>query len=80
MDDRILREPEVARVTGLGRTTRYVLERSGSFPRRRKISRNTIGWLESEILEWLRSRAVGRGSPQAAAQRGKSRRPPGPGY
>ena len=59
MTDRILREPEVAMMTGLGRTTRYEMERRGDFPRRRRITaHNAVGWLESEVLEWLRSRAT----------------------
>ena len=76
MDDRILREPEVARLTGLGRTTRYLLERSGSFPRRRKISHNAVGWIESEVLKWLRSREVGAAPPPVMAGR-VGRRPVG---
>jgi prophage regulatory protein len=58
MGERVLRESEVARITGLGRTTRYEMERRASFPRRRQLAPNAIGWLESEILEWLRSREV----------------------
>jgi prophage regulatory protein len=65
MKDRLLREPEVAKVTGLGRTTRFQLERKGLFPRRRKITKNTVGWLESELLEWILSRGVrGQTSPE----------------
>lgn len=61
MEDRILREQEVCWLTGLGRTTRYTLERSGRFPRRRRIGQNAVGWLQSEILGWLGSREVGAG-------------------
>lgn len=56
MADRVLRESDVARTTGLGRTTRYEMERRGEFPRRRRIGKAAVGWLESEILAWLRSR------------------------
>lgn len=56
MSERILREPEVGRVTGLGRTTRYEMERRGEFPRRRQIGLGAVGWLESELLEWMRTR------------------------
>ena len=69
MTDRILREPDVARMTGLGRTTRYEAERRGDFPRRRRITRNAVGWLESEILEWLRSRGVGLPPPDTLADK-----------
>ncbi len=57
MKDRFLREPEVARVTGLSRTTRWRMERRGEFPRRRSISRNAVAWLASEIETWMVERA-----------------------
>ena len=55
--DRFLREAEVARITGLSRTTRWRLERRGEFPRRRSISRNAVAWLASEIQAWVTERA-----------------------
>ena len=54
--DRIIREPECHRITGLSRSTRWRLERAGLFPKRRRISPNAVGHLESEILKWIRSR------------------------
>ena len=56
-DDRFLREAEVARITGLSRTTRWRMERRGEFPRRRSISRNAVAWLASEIRAWMLERA-----------------------
>ncbi len=58
MDDRFLREPEVRRITGLSRTTRWRMERRGEFPRRRSISRNAVAWLASEIEVWVADRAA----------------------
>lgn len=55
--ERFLREAEVKRVTGLSRTTRWRLERRGQFPKRRRLSQNAIGWLESEIHSWMAARA-----------------------
>ena len=57
--DRFLREAECARVTGLSRSTRFRLERRGEFPPRRRLSANTVGWLESEVQRWIRARAEG---------------------
>jgi prophage regulatory protein len=51
--DRFMREPEVRRITGLSRTTRWRLERVGKFPRRRQLSANAVGWLASEIRAWM---------------------------
>ena len=55
--DRFLREPEVKRKSGLSRSTRWRLERIGEFPRRRRISANAVGWLESELDAWIAARA-----------------------
>ena len=53
-EDRFLREPEVARITGLSRTTRWRLEREGKFPRRRRAAPNCVAWLQSEVQAFLR--------------------------
>jgi prophage regulatory protein len=53
MPTRILRENEVRSRTGLSRTTRWRLERQGTFPLRRRLSANTVGWVEAEIDEWV---------------------------
>jgi prophage regulatory protein len=58
--DRIVREPEVKEISGLSRTTRWRQEREGKFPARRKLSPNAIGWLESEIREWIANRQTSR--------------------
>ena len=57
MQDRILREQECKRKSGLSRTSRWRLEQRGQFPKRRQISPNAVGWLESEVQEWLEARA-----------------------
>ncbi len=54
--DRFLGEIEVARITDLSRTTRWRFERDGLFPKKRHISANRIGWLQSEIREFIESR------------------------
>ncbi len=51
--DRFMREPEVRRITGLSRTTRWRLERAGKFPRKRQISENVRANLASEIMAWV---------------------------
>lgn len=54
----ILREHQVAEITGLSKATRWRLERDGKFPKKRQLSANTVGWLASEIEEWITSREV----------------------
>ena len=56
--DRIVRDPECEEISGLSRTTRWRLEQKGLFPRRRRISPNGVGWLLSEINEWVSKRAI----------------------
>ncbi len=58
--DRYLRTNECERLTGLSRSTLWRLERAGSFPRRRKLSANAVGWLENEVRAWLQDRAEPR--------------------
>lgn len=56
--DRFVHEKECHATTGLSRVTRWRLEREGKFPRRRQISTNSVGWLESEIREWMATRSA----------------------
>lgn len=61
--DRIIREQECARITGLGRSTRHRLIQKGEFPAPVPLTGAPWcrGWLLSEIMDWLRSRAAKRG-------------------
>ena len=54
--DRYIGLDEAMRAAGVGRTSLYQMEERGEFPKRRKISKGRIGWLESEIREWLATR------------------------
>jgi prophage regulatory protein len=58
MAERVLRTAEVQARTGLGRTSVWRREKDGTFPRRRLIGGGIVGWLESEVDEWIRSRPV----------------------
>ena len=58
--DRFIRESECKRITGLGRTTRWALERRGAFPPRHRLTINTVGWLESEVMAWMQARSARR--------------------
>jgi len=51
--DRIVRERELLRLTGLSRSTIFRLERMGKFPQRRKIAVNAVGWIYSEVHSWI---------------------------
>jgi prophage regulatory protein len=54
--ERILRRPEVENRTGLPRSSLYRLVAQGAFPKQRRLSPSTVGWLESEVSDWINSR------------------------
>ena len=56
MPTRILRLPEVKERTGLSRSTIYLYISKGAFPASISLGPRTVGWIESEIEEWLQSR------------------------
>jgi len=51
-----LRESQVAVLTGLSKSTRWRLEKYGDFPKKRQLSTRSVGWLASEIEEWIQTR------------------------
>lgn len=55
-------EKECKSKTGLSRTTRWALEKKGLFPKRRQVSPGRVGWLESELDQWIESRSKADGS------------------
>lgn len=66
---RLLRLPEVLRLTGYKRSTIYgktdprSRQFDPTFPRRVRLSqhgRGAVGWFESEILAWVESRGAAR--------------------
>ncbi len=62
---RILRDPEVERMTGLSSERRRQLERIGVFPKRFKVvpgsgQNGATGNLESEVEEYIQERAADR--------------------
>jgi len=66
----ILRIQRVIKVTGLSRSSIYRLEREGDFPSRRRLGPNSVGWIEDEVVAWMR--ALTR--PQSTDQRPGSRK------
>lgn len=54
--DRFLLEKAVRELTGLSRSQRWRLEKENLFPRRRRIGKRRVGWLQSEIADWVRTR------------------------
>ena len=55
--ERVIREAECRQLTGICRTTRYMMEKEGNFPARRKLGGRAVGWLLSEVTAWQQSRS-----------------------
>ena len=55
-NQRICRLPEVIARTGLPRSTIYELMLNGDFPLQVQLARRSVGWVESEIEDWIGSR------------------------
>ncbi len=54
--ERIVRMSQVKDITGLSKSSVYKYMADGDFPRQRQLGPNSVGWLYSEIMEWLESR------------------------
>ena len=52
--DRIVRDPECKKITGLSRTSRWRLEREKRFPCRRRIGKCAVGWSLIELLDFIK--------------------------
>ena len=55
-NERALRLRQVSQLTGLGRSMIYQMQAEGRFPQRIKLGERAVGWLESEVRDWLASR------------------------
>ncbi|MES9971414.1 MAG: AlpA family transcriptional regulator [Candidatus Thiodiazotropha sp.] len=53
MSTTILRLPAVKARTGLSRSTLYLRVTEGSFPKPISLGSRAVGWIESEVDEWL---------------------------
>lgn len=57
----ILRWPEVNERVKLCRSRVYQLMDKGEFPKPINLSERAVGWLETEVTEWLNARIEARG-------------------
>lgn len=57
---RIIRLKEVMAMTGLGRSTLYKLLAEGKFPKSVSLGERAIGFVLSEVEDWIKQRIVER--------------------
>ena len=58
VNQRILRRQEVESVTGLSRSSIYKAMSAGDFPAPIQLSKRAVGWRQSDVEKWIRSRSV----------------------
>jgi len=67
----ILRLPTVKARTGLSRSTIYLRVSDGSFPRPVSLGARAVGWIESDVDEWISCRIQqSRGGDSVTARHG----------
>lgn len=65
----ILRRPQVEQRTGLSRSTLYQYIKDGDFPKPVRLGLRAVGWLESDISDWIATRVKGARQGNAPAAR-----------
>ena len=53
MTNRLLRRPEVERLTGLSRASIYARMAAGSFPQPVRLGSNSVAWKLRDIENWI---------------------------
>jgi prophage regulatory protein len=66
---RIIRLKEVIDSTGLARSTIYKYIDEGSFPKPVSLGGRSVGWVESEVHDWILERIEERDLAEGAAVR-----------
>jgi prophage regulatory protein len=56
MNNNVLRLPAVMASIGLSRSSIYLRVSEGSFPKPISLGARAVGWLQSDIEDWLRQR------------------------
>lgn len=56
MANTILRLPETIKRTGLSRSSIYLSIKKGIFPKPIKLGQRSIGFIESEVDEWIENK------------------------
>ncbi len=57
---RLIRRSDVQKITGLGASSIYQLQRENDFPQSIQLSERRVAWIESEVLDWIQNRINAR--------------------
>ena len=66
MSDSFLRLADVQRRVPFSRSTIYLMISRGEFPKQISLGARAVGWLKSEIDQWIESRISGRNEEHPA--------------
>jgi len=58
--ERIIRKPELLELLNVSHPTIWRWEKMGRFPKRLSLGPNCSGWLESEVMAWIETKAQER--------------------
>lgn len=64
---KIIRLKDVIDTTGLSRSTIYKYIAEGSFPKSVSLGDRCVGWVESEVLDWVLARIEERDEGKSVA-------------
>ena len=64
--ERIIRKPELLEIVPLSHVTIWRMEKGGKFPKRVQIGGNAVGWLASEVNQWIKQKAAERMQGEAS--------------
>ncbi len=64
--DRIILAPERRQLVPYSDMHIWRMEKSGTFPHRLKLGPNRVGWMLSEVIEWIEARKAERVAKEAA--------------
>ena len=56
MEHQIIRLKDVIALTGLSRSTIYLRMVQGKFPKKISLGSRAVGWINSEVIEWIEQR------------------------
>lgn len=54
---KIIRSKQLCEILSVSRTTLWRMENEGQLPARIQISKRSVGWLDSDIEDWLERKA-----------------------
>jgi prophage regulatory protein len=57
---KLLRRPDVEAMTGLRRSSIYEMMQENTFPKPVQLNKRMVGWVESEIEDWLEEKIADR--------------------